>query len=182
MAFHPEVVLESDVTPEQAKSNAKERLEGRVPPGYKDADKSVNAAGDVLIWHTVLTVGRTRPQADVILISGDAKSDWFYRSENIALYPRFELIDEYRRASKGGSFHILTFADFLQRLQAPAAVVEEVQVSRCCLKRRDQETTRGSMQRRQFCVGLSRGVMKLSGRAGSPTSSRSVTVIASASR
>jgi hypothetical protein len=126
--FTAAVVLESDLDEKAARADAKERLDGRIPPGYKDAGKTVNASGDVLVWHTILTVGRKNPKANVVLISGDAKSDWFYRSEKTALYPRFELTDEYSRESDGGTFHVLTFADFLKRLNAPASVVEEVRV------------------------------------------------------
>jgi rRNA-processing protein FCF1 len=125
-SFTAEVVVESEF--KDARADAKERLDGRIPPGYKDAGKPVNASGDVLAWHSVLELGKKRPEADVIFISGDEKNDWFYRSEGTPLYPRFELTDEYRRASRGGSFHIMTFADFLKRSNAPAAVVDEVRV------------------------------------------------------
>ncbi|HXK39993.1 MAG TPA: PIN-like domain-containing protein [Candidatus Paceibacterota bacterium] len=126
--FTADVVVESDLEPDAAKSDAKQRLDGRVPPGYRDADKPVNSMGDIFIWHVILTLGRKRHQSDLVLISGDAKNDWLYRSESTALYPRFELTDEYRRASEGGSFNIVTFTDFLRRLEAPATVVDEVQV------------------------------------------------------
>jgi PIN like domain len=126
--FTKDVVVESDVEDSKARADCNERLGAKIPPGFKDADKSRNAAGDVLVWHTVLTVGRARPKADVVFVSGDAKNDWFYRSENTALYPRFELTDEYRRASDGGSFHILPFPDFLKRMNASASVVLEAQV------------------------------------------------------
>jgi hypothetical protein len=125
--FDNTVVLESDKDDDAAREDAKWRLESRVPPGYADAAKHTNAAGDVLVWHTILTVGRTRQKNDVVLVSGDVKNDWFYRSKGIPLYPRFELTDEYRRESTGGSFHIVTLADFLRRLEAPPAVVKEVE-------------------------------------------------------
>jgi hypothetical protein len=124
--FTQGVVVESDLKEDEAKADCKRRSESRLPPGFRDLKKSTNSAGDMLIWHTILTVGRARPAADVVLISGDAKNDWFYRSENTPLYPRFELTDEFRRESKGGSFHIMTLGDVLGRLEAPSTVVEEV--------------------------------------------------------
>jgi hypothetical protein len=47
---------------------------------------------------TILSVGTERKR-DAVLVSRDEKSDWLYRSGNTALYPRFDLVDEYRRAS-----------------------------------------------------------------------------------
>jgi hypothetical protein len=42
------------------------------------------------------------------------------------LYPRFELINEFRRASEGQSLHILRFSTFLELFDVSAAVVAEV--------------------------------------------------------
>jgi len=125
--FTKDVVLESDMDETATQKDARWRLDNRVPPGYVDARKRDNAAGDVLVWHTILTHARAHETGNVVLVSGDVKTDWFYRSENIPLYPRLELTDEYRRESKGGSFHIVTLGDLLRRLDAPLGVVQEVQ-------------------------------------------------------
>jgi hypothetical protein len=62
----------------------------------------------------------------VILVSGEEKPDWWHKSDGQPLYPRFELFDEYRRASGGCSFHIVSFSQFLELYGASGAVVEEV--------------------------------------------------------
>src|SRR5205085_6004956 len=47
-------------------------------------------------------------------------------SNKQALYPRYELIDEFRRSSGGQSFHIIKFSTFLDLYGASKKVVEEV--------------------------------------------------------
>ncbi|MEL7408280.1 MAG: PIN-like domain-containing protein, partial [Cyanobacteria bacterium J06558_2] len=65
-------------------------------------------------------------EKDVIFVSGDQKSDWWHRVENQALYPRYELVDEFRRESNGFSLHIITFANFLNLYGATKDIVKEV--------------------------------------------------------
>jgi hypothetical protein len=60
------------------------RVDHRVPPGYKDKGKDDSGIGDFLIWLSILAVGKNRG-SDVIFVSGDEKSDWWYQSENAAL-------------------------------------------------------------------------------------------------
>ncbi len=67
----------------------------------------------ILIWKTILEIGR-KQKKDLIFVSGDTKADWWHQSSHRPLYPRSELIEEYRRESEGGSFHILGFGDFLK--------------------------------------------------------------------
>jgi rRNA-processing protein FCF1 len=101
------------------------RVEHKIPPGYKDSAKDDGGVGDVLIWHTILDVGKER-KLPVIFVSDDQKADWWLRSEGISLYPRFELVDEYRRNSDGQSFHIMIFSKFLEIMGASKTLVEEV--------------------------------------------------------
>jgi rRNA-processing protein FCF1 len=97
----------------------------KLPPGYKDARKDDQGIGDLLIWQSILEVGKSHKKS-VIFISLDQKSDWLSQSEGRALYPRFELIDEFRRNSGGNSFHIVRFSNFLNLFGASENVIEEV--------------------------------------------------------
>ena len=98
------------------------RKKHRIPPGYKD-----RGAGDLVIWKTILEDGRTNDK-DVIFVSNDVKSDWWYQSNKEALYPRYELVDEFRRETKGRSLHIVTFSTFLALYGADDTTVEEVRL------------------------------------------------------
>jgi hypothetical protein len=106
-----------------------ERLERdvlyKLPPGYKDARKKDDGIGDLLIWQTILDAG-VKNKKSVIFVSLDQKADWWSQSEGSALYPRFELVDEFRRASDGQSFHAIKFSRFLNLYGASKDVVEEV--------------------------------------------------------
>jgi hypothetical protein len=79
----------------------------------------------LLIWYTILEIGRSR-KLDVVFVSGDEKADWWHQSENMPLYPRFELVDEFRRASDGRTIFLLSFANLLERFGAPSQVINEV--------------------------------------------------------
>lgn len=96
-----------------------------IPPGYKDAAKDDNGIGDFLIWLTILDLGQKHNKS-VFFVSGEEKADWQYRSENRALYPRYELIDEFRRNSNGQTFNIVSFSQLLNIYGASESTVQEV--------------------------------------------------------
>jgi hypothetical protein len=110
---------------EEFTKEAEARYKKRIPPGYKDQAKSENPYGDLLIWKTIVFIGQSRKK-NVIFVSGDEKPDWWHQSNNVALYPRYELVEEFRRESDGKTFHIVTFADFLQLRGAAKKTVDQV--------------------------------------------------------
>lgn len=123
--FAPEgIVREEAISEAELKKDLERRNQFRIPPGFQDGDKSFNAEGDLAIWHTILEVGQEKKS--VIFVSGDEKNDWRYRSNHQALGARQELVDEFRRRSQGQSFHIVSFANFLELFGATQEVVQEV--------------------------------------------------------
>lgn len=123
--FTEEIVFDLSIDQDNMKKELKRRQIHKIPPGYKDSGKDDSGIGDLLIWFTILEIGRLKSK-DVIFVSGEEKPDWWHRMENQALYPRYELIDEFRRESGGYSFHIIHFSQFLDLYGASESAVEEV--------------------------------------------------------
>jgi PIN like domain len=123
--FTKAVINDVALDKDEIKNDLDRRQIHSIPPGYKDAGKQDKGIGDLLIWYSILNIGKTKKQ-NVIFVSGDGKPDWWHQSNNQPLYPRYELVDEFRRASEGSSFHIITFSDFLNLYGASERAVEEV--------------------------------------------------------
>jgi hypothetical protein len=123
--FSAEVVVDTNKALGDIRQEHLRRFNDKVPPGYKDSTKDDKGIGDFLIWLTILEIGSSR-QTSVIFVSGEEKADWWHNSENQQLYPRFELVDEFRRASGGSSFHIIKFSRFLELYGASTTVVAEI--------------------------------------------------------
>ncbi|MCU1340511.1 MAG: hypothetical protein JWO19_6092, partial [Bryobacterales bacterium] len=104
------------------------RLKQKTPPGYKDAGKPDTGVGDFLIWLSLLQLGDTHGK-DLIFVTGEEKADWFVRSNKTGVYPRPELIAEYRQRSKGKDIQLAKLADVLEQMKAPEAVVSEVRTA-----------------------------------------------------
>lgn len=119
--FDADVIMDPEFDREHIKEDLKWRKQNSVPPGYKDSGK----VGDLLIWHTILKIGASQ-EKDLIFVTGDQKPDWWHRSNNRNLYPRHELVEEYRRESEGASFHMLDFPGFLSLYGVSEEVVEQV--------------------------------------------------------
>ncbi|MFZ6991109.1 PIN-like domain-containing protein [Curtobacterium sp. RRHDQ66] len=78
----------------------KRRYEDKVPPGYKDANKTNgNEYGDLIIWKEILRLGETMKKP-VIFVTDDAKEDWWLIERGKTQGPRPELIDEYWAAAE----------------------------------------------------------------------------------
>lgn len=104
------------------------RLKNKIPPGYKDASKDDLGIGDFLIWKTILKIG-SETKRDLVFVTGEEKSDWFVRSNRDGIYPRPELIDEYRRSSGGRAICLLSLSEFLQEMKAGEKLVEEIRTA-----------------------------------------------------
>jgi len=124
--FDEDTIIDPTFDKEEMQKDLEHRQLYKIPPGYKDHAKDDRGIGDLLIWHTILEVGKTRKKS-VIFVSGDEKTDWYLKGEGgSALYPRYELVDEFRRSSEGQTFHILKFSLFLELYGASKEVVDQV--------------------------------------------------------
>jgi len=123
--FGENVVFDPQFEEDDIQAEFQKRQLHQIPPGYKDAAKDDQGIGDLLIWHTILKLGESKKQS-VIFVSGEQKADWWHRSEGQALYPRYELVDEFGRHSNGQTFHIVQFSRFLDLYGVSATIVQEV--------------------------------------------------------
>lgn len=106
----------------------KRRNELNIPPGYKDRSKDQNQAGDLVIWHEILNLAKNKDK-HLIFVSVDEKTDWWHQSGKTPLYPRFELVDEFREATKGKSFHIVSLSALLEIFDTDSEVVKSVKIT-----------------------------------------------------
>ena len=124
--FDEDTIVDPLIDKEALQTDLEHRLLYNIPPAYKDRAKDDSGIGDLLIWHTILDIGKSKKKS-IIFVSGDEKADWYLRSEGRALYPRYELVDEFRRHSEGQSFHLVKFSYFLELFGASEQVIKQVQ-------------------------------------------------------
>ncbi len=118
-------VLKADVNKDEITKDLARRNEHKIPPGYKDQSKNLNREGDLIIWHEILNLAKEK-QKDMILVTNDEKQDWFHQSNKKGLYPRFELVDEFRETTGGYSFHIITLSKLLELYDSDKRIIESV--------------------------------------------------------
>ncbi|MGA1831691.1 PIN domain-containing protein [Rhizobium wenxiniae] len=126
--FDKTAIVEPAIDRAQVSREWERRRLLRIPPGYKDAGKEDNGIGDYLIWLSLVELGRLTKK-NLVFVTGDSKADWAVRATNKAVYPRPELVDEYRRASGGGILHIMNLGEFLTKMQVSEEVVKEVRAA-----------------------------------------------------
>lgn len=120
------ILLDENISDENTlMTNLNDRNDLKLPPGYKDEGKSENSIGDYLIWLSIIQIA-TEKKKDVIFISGDEKSDWQHRSNDTALFPRFELVEEFRKETNGKTINIMPLSKFMELLEQDVGVVEDI--------------------------------------------------------
>lgn len=105
--------------------NWKYRLGNKIPPGYKDGGKDDSGIGDYIVWQTLLDEC-AQMKADAILVTGETKPDWWHISNERPLYPRRELVEEFRQITNGQTIHLVPPAKFFQLFGASPEVVKEI--------------------------------------------------------
>lgn len=123
--FNSDNIIDAKESGEELSIGWAHRVNNEIPPGYKDSAKSDGGIGDYIIWRSILSIGFEK-KLDLVFVTGDEKSDWYVRSSGEAVYPRPELVDEYRRASEGRKFSLMSLAAFLAEMKVEANVVEEI--------------------------------------------------------
>lgn len=123
--FVADLVADPECDEAALKARLERNIEYKLPPAYKDAAKMDSGIGDLIIWDTILGLAKDQKKS-VIFVSGEQKPDWVNVIEKQALYPRYELVNEFYLASEGQSFHIIKFSDFLKLFGATDEVVEEI--------------------------------------------------------
>ncbi|MEU9699418.1 PIN-like domain-containing protein [Streptomyces sp. NPDC047981] len=96
---------------------AEVRYEAEVPPGYKDASKPLaNRYGDALLWLELLEHLKSHREGGpdrVLLVTNDAKEDWYREQSGRTIGPRVELVKEME--SVGVKYYQQRLSGFLRR-------------------------------------------------------------------
>jgi len=107
----------------------KDELEARhkfnIPPAYKDKGKTDGGIGDYIIWKDIQKIALDN-DSDIVFVTGDEKADWFHQSMNSKLYPRFELLYEFKENTKGRDFSIISLADLIELYSDNSEVVDSI--------------------------------------------------------
>ena len=96
----------------------KERYESKIPPGYMDMEKKnpndTDQFGDLVLWFQILDFAKGKA-VPIILITDDAKEDWWREVGGEKLGPRPELVDEFLAVTGGNKwFYMYSTEQFLK--------------------------------------------------------------------
>lgn len=98
-------------TLETLKEKAQARIDAKIPPGYKDANKD-DATGDCLIWFELLDHAR-KSARPILFVTDDAKEDSYQRIRGQIVGPRVELRAEMANEAKQ-PYHQTTLDGFVR--------------------------------------------------------------------
>ncbi|MFF2298492.1 PIN domain-containing protein [Arthrobacter sp. NPDC058127] len=111
-----------------------ERFANKIPPGYMDLGKKPGNRqyGDYVLWQQVMTHAKEN-KLDIILVTEDAKEDWWVSAHGKQIMPRPELVNEFREFTNGQSIHLyngLSFFDYAAEEVGDKTTPEAIKAAR----------------------------------------------------
>jgi hypothetical protein len=94
-----------------------------MPPGYKDKSKQSNSVGDVVIWHSLIGLAKTR-KANVVFVSNEEKHDWVEKADKTIILPRAELLCEFFKETNK-HFGFISWIHFLELMVKDEEVIKQ---------------------------------------------------------
>jgi len=92
------------------------RYKDKIPPGYKDIDKSDGRKyGDLRVWFQIIEWAKAS-QKNIVFITDDAKEDWWLIHSGKVIGPRPELIEEIVQKA-GVMFYMYQPSQFMKHAQ-----------------------------------------------------------------
>ena len=103
---------------EQLFKEGEKRYKEKVPPGYKDLEDKKGAPkrhlyGDLIWWKQAIDYAKDK-HCNLVIVTDDAKEDWWYKVKNETKRPCVELIKEFASQTDGQSFHMYRTGRFME--------------------------------------------------------------------
>lgn len=96
------------------KKEIDKRYEAKIPPGYKDFDKSGDEKyGDAINWLEIIKFAKEK-NTNIIYVTDDKKEDWVEIREGKKIGPRKELLGEFYKKTDGCIIGIYNTENFLK--------------------------------------------------------------------
>lgn len=115
----------------EIEKEGEQRRENKIPPGYKDANKSSNRCGDLINWKEILRYAKESGKC-IIIVSSEQKEDWVIREQGCLVCLRYELLSEFYKyvGNQDQLLHFLSLDLFLELArEKDAKVVSEATVN-----------------------------------------------------
>lgn len=115
----------------EIETEGEKRREEKIPPGYKDANKSSNRCGDLVNWKEILRFAKNSGKC-IVIVSSEQKEDWVLREHGRIICLRYELQKEFYDTVGNNNqlIHFLSLDRFLELArEKDAQVVSEATVN-----------------------------------------------------
>lgn len=123
--FTENCIVDNNWDYKELKDELEVRHKFNIPPAYKDKGKTDGGIGDYIIWKDIQKISIDF-NMDVVFVTGDEKADWFHQSMSSKLYPRFELLYEFKENTKGRDFSMISLSDLIELYSDDSDVVESI--------------------------------------------------------
>lgn len=116
-------VIDHGMKPKEIEADLERRTTHKIPPGFEDAKKPDGGIGDLLIWHSLLKLGKDT-QKNVVFISNEKKPDWVLKTAfEKVVSCRPEILEEFHAKTKR-HFCLIDFPSFLKLTGASPETVD----------------------------------------------------------
>lgn len=123
--FKANFIIDNEWKYDDIKKEIEERLKFNLPPAYKDKGKDDGGIGDYVIWKDILKMGAEK-QNNIIFVTGNEKADWFHQSMGAKIYPRYELLHEFKEFTGGKDIYFISLSDLIELFSENHEIVDNI--------------------------------------------------------
>jgi 5-methylcytosine-specific restriction endonuclease McrA len=123
--FKEKYVIDHKWMYDDIKKEFDERIKFNLPPGYKDKAKEDGGLGDFIIWKDIIKIGEDY-KSNIIFVTGDEKADWFHQSMSNKIYPRYELVHEFKEKTNGRDVHFISLSDLIEIYSKEEEIIDNI--------------------------------------------------------
>jgi len=167
--FTEKFIIENSWKYNELLEELKNRHKFNIPPAYKDKGKDDGGIGDYIIWKDILELAKGK-KVDIIFVTGDEKADWFHQSMNNKLYPKYELLQEFKFYTNGKDICFTDLSTLIELYSNDKTVVESIKIIEGSnkIRRGSFLTRRRALENANFTCGICKEDAKSYHDAGQP--------------
>lgn len=159
--FSEDFVVDNAWDYKTIKAELDSRHKFNLPPAYKDKGNDSGGIGDYIIWKDIIKLG-TDKKTDVIFVTGDEKADWFHQSMKTKMYPRYELLHEFKEETNGKDVQFISLSELIELNSGSVELVENIRIIE-----RSKSSRRITQKLKAEAIQLANNKCKLCGVDGS---------------
>lgn len=122
--FDENIIFDPQIERSILEDDFNRRLNLKISPSYKYEGEGYNAAGDLIIWHTILRLAEEKKRS-IVFVTSDTGNKWWAQNDD-STHPSFEILQEFKQYSENNPIFFMKFPELLTMMGVQPSVIRDI--------------------------------------------------------